>query len=106
MYMMYELQFRSYTLHTEKDCNIVYDHNHLVKVALLPMKRVQLKGKPFQVFPAADDMDVEQTEARVTLIDPTISVGKYQQTHMNKARGFKDYIGKYKRSNIENTGIS
>ncbi|CAC5366714.1 unnamed protein product [Mytilus coruscus] len=58
-------------------------------------KRVQLKGKPFQVFPAADDMDVEQTEARVTLFNPTISVGKYQQTHMTKARGFKEYIEKH-----------
>lgn len=63
-------------------------------------KRVQLKGKPFNVFQAADDIDVEQTEARVTLIDPTISVGKYQQTHMTKARGFKEYIGKYKALNL------
>lgn len=65
-------------------------------------KRVQLKGKPFNVFQAADDIDVEQTEARVTLdlIDPTISVGKYQQTHMTKARGVKEYIGKYKALNL------
>lgn len=63
-------------------------------------KRVQLKGKPFNVFQAADDIDVEQTEARVTLIDPTINVGKYQQTHMTKARGFKEYIGKYKALNL------
>ena len=57
-------------------------------------KRVQLKGKPFKSFPAADDMDVEMLEASVTLIDPTISIGKYQQNHMNKAKGFKDFIGK------------
>lgn len=58
-------------------------------------KRVQLKGKPFQSFPAADDIDVEMTEASVTLIDPTISIGNYQQTHMNKAKSFKDFIGRY-----------
>lgn len=51
-------------------------------------KRVQLKGKPLKSFPAADDMDVEIAEGSVTLIDPTISIGKYQQTQMNKAKGF------------------
>lgn len=58
-------------------------------------QRVELKGKPFHVYPAAESDEVEMAEAQVTLIDPAIDVGKYQQTHMSNAVHYKQFIGEY-----------
>lgn len=58
-------------------------------------ERVQLKGKTFQVFKAADDADVEMVEAEVKLIDPAIQVGKYQQQQLKHATQLKKFIGKW-----------
>lgn len=55
--------------------------------------RVQLKGEQCQVFKAASDDEVEMAEAEVTLIDPTIQFGHYQQQHLVRSQQLKKVIG-------------
>lgn len=55
--------------------------------------RVQLKGEQCQVFKAASDDEVEMAEAEVTLIDPTIQFGHYQQQHLVRSQQLKKFIG-------------
>ena len=58
------------------------------------VKRLQLKGKQFCTHPPASDDILEQAEAEVTLIDNTISVGKYQQQQVSRADRYKKFLGK------------
>lgn len=54
--------------------------------------RVQLKCEQCQVFKAASDDKVEMAEAEVTLIDPTIQIGRYQQQHLVRSQELKKFI--------------
>jgi hypothetical protein len=54
---------------------------------------VKLKGKPFKCRPPVTADEIETAEAEVTLIDPTITVGKYQQQNLLHAAGYKQFLG-------------
>ena len=59
------------------------------------LRRMTLKGEPLKSFPPADDDVVEQIEARVTLIDNTIAVGKYQQQNLSHSEQYRQFLRMY-----------
>ncbi|KAL3875452.1 hypothetical protein ACJMK2_033399 [Sinanodonta woodiana] len=69
----------------------------MIKTLTSRTERVQLKEKSFKVFKAAEDADVEMAEAEVTLIDPAIKVGKYQQQQLSHATQLKKFIADHCR---------
>lgn len=56
-------------------------------------ERVKLKEKQFKCRPPATADEIEMAEAEVTLIDPAIAIGKYQQQNLIHAAEYKQFLG-------------
>lgn len=58
------------------------------------IQRVELKSVPFKCLAPATDHEIEGAEMEIADLDPKLEKGKYQQQHINKAKKYKDFLGK------------